>query len=129
MLVKGYAAIFDTPDKTGDVIVAGAFSDWIKSTGGVVTLPMYWMHDYNPRMGGKPTKAPIGVTTLIKQDTAGLYFEGDLAGFPKAAAIAELVAMGGANGSSIGYEPAEGGVSFRRSVSSLSASGVSVRGC
>jgi hypothetical protein len=113
MLVRGYASIFDIPDKTGDIVVPGAFTDWIKSTGGAITLPVYWMHDYNPQMGGDPTKVPIGSTNLLKQDRGGLYFEAKLAGFPKAAEIAELVTMGAARGSSIGYTIPAGGAVLR----------------
>lgn len=111
MLVEGYAAVFTVPDAAGDRIIPGAFSDWIASTGGILTLPIYWVHDHSPKVGGNPTAFPIGGTSLVAQREAGLYFRGELASFPKAAAAAELIRLGAANSSSIGYNVLSGGES------------------
>jgi len=109
IIVEGYAAIFGTPDKSGDVIQRGAFSDWLKAIGSDLVLPIYWTHDHSKQVGGKLTAMPIGATMLIAQRDAGLYFKAQLASSPKAAAVAELVRLGAATGSSIGYSVLDGG--------------------
>ena len=45
MRIAGYAAIFDRPDKGGDVIRKGAFA---RARAG---LPLYWQHDPRRRIG------------------------------------------------------------------------------
>lgn len=41
----GYAAIFDHPDRGGDIVRKGAFS------GAKAGLPVYWSHDVTRRIG------------------------------------------------------------------------------
>lgn len=114
ILIEGYAAVFGVPDRSGDVIVRGAFSDWLKAAGSGLVLPIHWMHDHSPKVGGGPTRTPIGATTLISQRELGLYFKAQLADTPKANEIAELVRIGAARGSSIAWAALKGGINGSR---------------
>ncbi|CAN5444549.1 HK97 family phage prohead protease [soil metagenome] len=51
----GYAAVFDRPDRGGDVVRAGAF-------GKVGPVPLLWQH----------RGAPVGVIERIEEDAKGL---------------------------------------------------------
>jgi uncharacterized protein len=42
----GYAAIFDCPDRGGDIVRKGAFKDAAKAG-----VPLLWQHDRNKRIG------------------------------------------------------------------------------
>jgi uncharacterized protein len=46
MRIAGYAAIFDAPDKGGDIVRKGAFAGAAKSG-----LPLLWQHDTTRRIG------------------------------------------------------------------------------
>lgn len=46
---EGYCAIFDKPDKYGEVIAKGAFTKTLKEGGS--TRPMCWYHDVREPMG------------------------------------------------------------------------------
>lgn len=78
----GYAAIFDAPDRGGDVVRRGAFA-----IGGAV--PLLWQH------GG----APVGEIEWIGEDRRGLRVIGRVAE-PR---LAAAVAAGAVNGLSFGY--------------------------
>lgn len=54
----GYAAIFDRPDRGGDIVRPGAFADAPRSG-----LPVYWQHDAGQR---------IGMVETIEEDRRGL---------------------------------------------------------
>jgi uncharacterized protein len=56
----GYAAVFDRPDRSGDVIRPGAFA----SAGG--TVPLLWEH------GG-----PAGSVARVEEDVRGLRVSGE----------------------------------------------------
>ena len=65
---SGYAATFGNIDKGDDIIVKGAFADYLMSIGS--NLPaVCWQHE---------TDKPIGTTTLMREDEIGLYVEGKL---------------------------------------------------
>jgi uncharacterized protein len=46
MRMAGYAAIFDAPDRGGDIVRKGAFARAAKAG-----LPLLWQHDTNRRIG------------------------------------------------------------------------------
>lgn len=71
--VRGYAAIFGNIDAEGEVIVKGAFSQWLDANP-TTRVKIYWMHAHK----FNPLAKPVGVTTLIRQDAKGLYFEGEI---------------------------------------------------
>jgi uncharacterized protein len=46
MRFAGYAAVFDTPDRGGDIVRKGAFAGAAKAG-----LPLLWQHDQSRRIG------------------------------------------------------------------------------
>ena len=87
----GYAAVFDAPDRGGDVVRRGAF----RVRGGV---PLLWQH------GG----APVGEIERIEEDARGLRVIGRVTD----PGLADAVAKGAVNGLSFGYRvrAARGGI-------------------
>ena len=58
MRFAGYAAVFDSPDRGGDVVRAGAFARAAKRG-----LPIYWQHDAGHQ---------IGTVDSLSEDKRGL---------------------------------------------------------
>ena len=58
MRLAGYAAIFDAPDKGGDIVRKGAFARAAKAG-----LPLLWQHDQRRR---------IGFVESLSEDARGL---------------------------------------------------------
>ncbi|MFN4097607.1 MAG: HK97 family phage prohead protease [Sphingomonas sp.] len=79
----GYAAVFDVPDRGGDVIRAGAFGARVRR------VPLLWQH----------RGEPIGVIEAIGEDARGLRVTGRV----DAPELAALVAQGAVSGLSFGY--------------------------
>lgn len=63
---KGYAAVFGNVDQGGDVILPGAFREFVKNEDGKVTI--LWQHDQ---------RQPIGLAA-VSQDEHGLKVDGEL---------------------------------------------------
>ena len=82
----GYAAVFDAPDRGGDVVRRGAF----RVRGGV---PLLWQH------GGKP----VGEIERLEEDARGLRVIGRVTD----PGLADAVAKGAVNGLSFGYRVRE----------------------
>lgn len=61
----GYAAVFDHPDRGGDIIRKGAFS------GAKAGIPVFWSHDATRR---------IGTVDSIAEDDRGLRVTGVVEG-------------------------------------------------
>nr|WP_317128329.1 HK97 family phage prohead protease [Sphingomonas baiyangensis] len=80
----GYAAIFDVPDRAGDVVRRGAFA----AAGRV---PLLWQH----------RGVPVGEIAAIGEDACGLRVRGTIT----ALELAGLVRAGALTGLSIGYRP------------------------
>jgi len=78
----GYAAVFDAPDRGGDVVRRGAF-------GAAKAVPLLWQH------GG----APVGAIEAIGEDSRGLRVIGRI-DEPR---LAAAVAAGAVTGLSFGY--------------------------
>lgn len=79
----GYAAVFDVPDRGGDVIRAGAFGERVRR------VPLLWQH----------RGRPVGVIEAIGEDARGLRVTGRI----DAPELAALVAQGAVTGVSFGY--------------------------
>lgn len=79
----GYAAVFDAPDRGGDVIRKGAFGTRVRR------VPLLWQH----------RGEPVGVIEAIGEDARGLRVTGRV----DAPELAGLVAKGAVNGLSFGY--------------------------
>jgi HK97 family phage prohead protease len=89
----GYAALFDTVDRGGDVIRRGAFARAIEA--GAKGLPLLWQHQQS---------APIGRIESIAEDARGLRVIGRLTPDAKPAAdAAALLRDGAVGGLSFGY--------------------------
>ncbi len=92
---SGYASVYGNTDSYNDVIVNGAFDDFLAANdAGVVKL--LWQHD--------PSQ-PIGTYKVIKSDEKGLYVEGQLLvnDVAKAKEAYALLKAGAINGLSIGF--------------------------
>ena len=92
MRFAGYAAVFDRPDRGGDVVRAGAFARSLKRGAG--SVPLLWQHE-----AGKP----IGRIDYLKEDGRGLRVIARLsesAGGREAAALLQDRAV---TGLSFGY--------------------------
>lgn len=91
--IEGYAAIFGEPDRGGDVIAPGAFTNSFADRATSVKL--LWQHD--------PAQ-PIGIWDNITQDARGLRVEGRLlTDIQRGAEAAALLTAGALDGLSIGY--------------------------
>jgi HK97 family phage prohead protease len=93
----GYAAIFNRPDKGGDVIRPGAFAGSLRSGEAV---PLLWQH----RSG-----AVIGRIEHLSEDGRGLRVIAELGDCDDAARAARLVRSGRLDGLSFGYRVREAG--------------------
>jgi hypothetical protein len=88
MRFAGYAAIFDRPDRGGDVVRSGAFAGALKRGAGAV--PLLWQHE-----AGRP----IGRIEYLKEDRRGLRVIARLVDGRAAA----LLKQGAVGGLSFGY--------------------------
>jgi HK97 family phage prohead protease len=93
----GYAAVFDRPDRGGDVIRKGAFA---ASLARDVAVPLLWQH--------KPG-AVIGRIEHLSEDKRGLRVIAELGEGEDAARAARLVHSGRLDGLSFGYRVREAG--------------------
>ena len=67
---EGYASVFDTEDRHGDVVRKGAFAKGLaKYKQEKRAIKMLWQHNKN--------LPPIGITEA-EEDATGLYFRGEL---------------------------------------------------
>ena len=92
---SGYASLFDTPDMSNDIIAPGAFTDSLarRGTRGVKLL---FHHD---------AAQPIGVWQTLREDSRGLFVEGQLSlDNSKARDILALLRSGAIDGLSIGFK-------------------------
>lgn len=93
----GYAAIFDRPDRGGDVIRKGAFAASLAEGGAV---PLLWQHKAG---------AVIGRIEHLSEDQRGLRVIAELGDGAEAARAANLVKSGRLDGLSFGYRVREAG--------------------
>lgn len=82
MRIAGYAAVFDAPDRGGDVLRRGAFGD-------VGPVPLLWQHRGDP----------VGTIEAIGEDARGLRIIARI----DAPEVARLVAAKAIDGLSVGY--------------------------
>jgi HK97 family phage prohead protease len=89
----GYAALFDRPDRSGDIVRKGAFAKAVAR--GPKGLPLLWQHE-----AGKP----IGRIDYLAEDARGLRVIGRLSGRSGASKeAAALLGDGAVSGLSFGY--------------------------
>ena len=92
MRFAGYAAIFDRPDRGGDVVRAGAFARSLRRGAGAV--PLLWQH----RSG-----RPVGRIEYLKEDRRGLRVIARLSAGAAGREAAALLKQGTVAGLSFGY--------------------------
>jgi len=91
--VEGYAALFGEPDRGGDIVAPGAFTETLRSRPSSVKF--LWQHD--------PAQ-PIGVWDSIVEDAKGLRVRGRLlTNLRRGEEAATLLAAGALDGLSIGF--------------------------
>ena len=88
----GYAAIFDRPDRGGDVVRRGAFARTLARLPGAV--PLLWQH--------RPER-PIGRIDYLKEDRRGLRVIARLSDGAAGREAAALLKEGAVRGLSFGY--------------------------
>lgn len=95
---SGYGAVFGNEDSHGDIIVKGAFSDFIKRVeAGEEKYPMLMF-------GHKHRDLPIGKITSMKEDAYGLLITAELTkGLSVAEDVRAALVHGTIDGLSIGY--------------------------
>ena len=106
---SGYASVFNGVDSYGDTIVKGAFSESI----GQAMPKMFWNHEWD---------MPIGKWTVAREDSKGLWVEGELTpGLGIADDVRAAMKHGTLDGLSIGgfvkkgdYEETENGRVIRK---------------
>jgi hypothetical protein len=91
MRFAGYAAIFDRPDRGGDVVRAGAFARSLKMRA---RLPLLWQHD--------PGR-PVGRIEYVREDRRGLRVIARLSDGRSGRAAAAALREGKVAGLSFGY--------------------------
>jgi HK97 family phage prohead protease len=104
VIVEGHASVFDILDLGGDIVRPGAFARTIAETGG--EIPLFWEHSHT--LEGKGDSMPLGKTTLLEEDSRGLFFRGELANTSKSRDLAALMDVFGLR-SSIGFDIPPGG--------------------
>jgi HK97 family phage prohead protease len=87
----GYAAIFDRPDRSGDIIRRGAFA---KALGDARGVPLLWQHK---------SGAVVGTIEKLAEDDRGLRVVASLGSGPDARRAAQLLGSGKLSGLSFGY--------------------------
>jgi hypothetical protein len=92
MRFAGYAAVFDRPDRGGDVVRAGAFSRSLAR--GARAVPLLWQHD--------PAR-PVGRIEYLKEDKRGLRVIARLSPGRAGDEAAALLQDGAVRGLSFGY--------------------------
>ena len=93
----GYAAVFDRPDRGGDIVRKGAFAASLEKRGDI---PLLWQH----RPG-----VVIGRIEHLSEDKRGLRVIGELGSSAEGQRVAELLGSGKLNGLSFGYRVQEAG--------------------
>lgn len=92
MRFAGYAAIFERPDRGGDVVRAGAFERSLKRGAG--SVPLLWQHD---------SARPVGRIEYLREDKRGLRVIARLSAGAAGREAATLLKEGGVAGLSFGY--------------------------
>lgn len=97
-IVTGYFADFDTLDADGDVIKSGAFSRTITATGPQSAKPRV------KHLMNHDVSQPLGVLTVLKEDSKGLYYESKLGSHALGVDFIKMAESGLITEHSIGYQ-------------------------
>ncbi|MEA3061951.1 MAG: uncharacterized protein QOJ94_1732 [Sphingomonadales bacterium] len=91
MRFAGYAAVFDRPDRGGDIVRPGAFA---RSLGRGERVPLLWQHE---------SARPIGRVEYLKEDRRGLRVIARLSEGAAGREAASFLREGAVRGLSFGY--------------------------
>jgi len=96
----GYGSVFGVTDSYGDIVTPGAFSESLATHKAAGRMPaMLWQHR---------SSEPLGAYKEMKEDSIGLYVEGQLAmSTVRGSEAYALMKMNAISGLSIGYMPRE----------------------
>lgn len=99
---EGYGSVFGNVDSYGDIVVKGAFTDFLQNNAAK-NVKLLWQHD---------SAQPIGTYDQIYEDEKGLYVKGNLLvnDVAKAREAYALLKSGAISGLSIGYSINHDGV-------------------
>lgn len=104
MAFDGYGAIFNNVDRGGDKILPGAFTETLAEWKAGGRLPtMLYQHG---QMGGGPVM-PVGVYTMMEEDSQGLRVSGKLFDHSVGRDLYVALKGGAIGGLSIGYRAKE----------------------
>lgn len=109
----GYASVFDVIDKYREVVMPGAFKSTLERWKARDALPpMLYQHD---------SRQPIGVFTLMREDSKGLYVEGELLvdDIQRAKEVHALLKRKAIRGMSIGFSVDDEAYDSRAGILSL----------
>jgi HK97 family phage prohead protease len=95
-LIQGYGSVFNVTDSYGDIVAPGAFAASLEKWKAKSRMPaMLWQHD---------SATPIGSWTTMREDSVGLWCEGQLLlTVPAGAQAYEHVKADTIDGLSIGF--------------------------
>lgn len=94
---KGYASIFNIVDHQHDVMLPGAFSRTLREHGKRHNIKLLWQHHMDE---------PIGTLLHVREDTNGLYVEGQISlDVQRGKEAYTLLKSRALEGLSIGYTP------------------------
>jgi HK97 family phage prohead protease len=101
----GYGAVYGNKDSYGDIIVKGAFDNYLVGHAAK-EVKLLWQHD---------SRMPIGVYDEVRSDDNGLYVKGRLLinDVEKAREAYALLKAGAISGLSIGFSIDQGGSEFK----------------
>ncbi len=102
----GYGSIFNNADAYRDVVRPGAFQKTLEAWKAKGALPpILWQHD---------SRSPIGPYTVMREDSQGLYTEGQLLikDVQQAREAHALMKANAIRGQSIGYNVPDGGEEY-----------------
>jgi HK97 family phage prohead protease len=88
--ITGYGAVFGNKDSVNDIIIAGAFAKSI----GRRQVKMLYQHESDDL---------LGFWDVVREDSNGLYIEGNIAKTSLGNDVYELAKIGALNSMSIGY--------------------------
>ena len=72
-VISGYASVFGNVDSYGDIVVKGAFAEFLKEAGETgKIIPVFYGHNI------EDPKANIGSVTELYEDDRGLFFRAKL---------------------------------------------------
>lgn len=92
---SGYASVFNIEDSYHDIILPSAFSRTLQRENAKDEIKMLWQHSHDK---------PIGHFNVIKEDSVGLYVEGQIMlDIQQGREAYELIKQKSVSGLSIGY--------------------------